>query len=211
MPTPPAAPGLVWVAAPPDPAGVVLVLHGGQVSSSHPVGRTDLAPARMIPIARRIASAGQGRLAVVRVRNRVRGWNGSSADPLADARHALGIVRDRWGGIPVGVVGHSMGGRVALRLAEDPGVALVVGLAPWIDRSDAPLGRPGLPVLLMHGRADVVTSPRATRRYAESLLARGVRVQLDLVALSLHAMTPWSGYWHERVATFVAEGLRAPD
>ncbi len=202
---PPLAPHLTWTAVPEAPAGAVLLLPGGTVASTTPVGRGNLPAARMIPFARGIAHAGRGRLAVARLRYRVRGWNGAAADPLVDARSALVQIRERWPGIPIVLVGHSMGGRVALHLADAPGVRGIVLLAPWIDRRDEPRGGPGLRALLMHGSADVITSPAATAAYAALLERRGVDVTLDLVAGSLHAMVPRAGYWYRRVAGFVTD------
>ncbi len=69
------------------------------------------------------------------------------------------------------VVGHSMGGRVALHLSTEPDVVGVAALAPWVE-SDVRQPRPGVAVLLMHGSSDHVTDPRRTdvlaRRYADS-------------------------------------------
>lgn len=202
---PRAAPHLTWDAAPEAPAAVVLLLPGGMVASTAPMGRFNLAAARMIPFAWRIARAGRGRLAVARLRYRVRGWNGDDADPLVDARRALEEIRGRWHGIPIILVGHSMGGRIALRLADAPGITAAVALAPWIDRSDEPRGGSGRSVLLMHGTADVITSPDATAAYAVLLRNRGVDVTLDLVRWSLHVMVPRAGHWYRRVVRFVIE------
>jgi len=70
---------------------------------------------------------------VVAVRNTTAGWN-SDADPppVRDAREALSVVRDRFAGLPIVVVGHSMGARVAIRVADAAGVVGVVGLTPWV-------------------------------------------------------------------------------
>ena len=63
-----------------------------------------------------------------------RGWNGGTTrGPVPDARWALDQVRAAYGDVPVVLVGHSMGARVASRVADDPNVRGVVGLAPWFD------------------------------------------------------------------------------
>src|SRR4051794_19356475 len=105
-------PRLIDVRVPDRPRGVVLVLHGGASRRANMrVSPTQLSVLRMIPIARRIARAGQGELAVFRLLNSVRGW-GTSHTPVHDARWALEQIADRFAErLPVCVVGHSLGGR----------------------------------------------------------------------------------------------------
>ena len=68
------APKLIDVARPDRPAGAVLVLHGGASRRENMmVSPTQLSVLRMIPIARSIARAGRGRLAVFRLLNSRRG------------------------------------------------------------------------------------------------------------------------------------------
>ncbi len=58
------------------PAGVVIVLHGGAGRRrTMMVSPTQLSVLRMVPIARRIARARRGDLAVWRLLNTVRGWD----------------------------------------------------------------------------------------------------------------------------------------
>ena len=80
--------------------------------------------------------AGRDGLAVARLRYRVRGWNGADAAPVADAHWALDQLTARFPGVPIALVGHSMGGRAALYAAGHPAVRAVVGLAPWIEPGD---------------------------------------------------------------------------
>ena len=98
---------------------------------------------------------------VSRLKNRVRGWNGSRQDPVHDARWALDRIRRVLPGCPVVLVGHSMGGRVALHLSSEPGIAGIAALAPWVE-SDARPPPPRTPVLLVHGTSDRITDPRRT-------------------------------------------------
>ncbi|MGR4852480.1 alpha/beta fold hydrolase [Streptomyces sp. LARHCF252] len=58
---------------------------------------------------------------------RSRGGSGHARD----ARRALGELARRAGDVPVVLVGHSMGGRAALRAADAPQVRAVPALAPW--------------------------------------------------------------------------------
>src|SRR5579859_448693 len=103
--------------------GVVLLLHGGRVDSRSSVRRGNLTVVRMRMFAPAILGAsGDAGIAVAVLRNRYRGWNGPDADPVSDALWALGEIERRFGKVPVVIVGHSMGGRAALRVAGEPSV-----------------------------------------------------------------------------------------
>src|SRR6478735_4757255 len=105
-------PKLIDVRVPKQPTGVVLVLHGGAARrESAMVSPTQLSVLRMIPIARRLAHAGRGRLAVFRLLNSRRGWDAHHT-PVHDARWALEEIAGRLGHrLPTALVGHSLGGR----------------------------------------------------------------------------------------------------
>ncbi|MBU2664275.1 lysophospholipase [Actinoplanes bogorensis] len=173
---------------------VVLVLHGGRVTGTGAAPR-GLAWARMLPFAR--AGYGDG-VAGWLLRNRVRGWNGAAEDPVRDARWALAEARRRHPGAPVVLVGHSMGGRVALRLAADPDVAGVCALAPWIENGD-PAVR-GKAVLIAHGQRDRITDPAASAAYAARIGATYVPIAHDG-----HAMLRRPLLWQRLVTGFVAD------
>jgi alpha-beta hydrolase superfamily lysophospholipase len=85
----------------------------------------------MVPVARHLHRAGRKHgLAVWSLRNSVRGWNGPDKSPLQDARWALRQIEGQHPGVPVFLVGHSMGGLTAVLAAEHPRVEAVVALAP---------------------------------------------------------------------------------
>jgi alpha-beta hydrolase superfamily lysophospholipase len=194
---------------PDDPLGVVLVLHGGAERGRMPVAWWRLPVLRMAPFATVITRRARDDLAVLRLKNRVRGWNGSRQDPVHDARWALDRIRRTLPGVPIVLVGHSMGGRVALRLCGEPGVAGVVALAPWVE-SDVRQPRPGIPVLLVHGSADRITDPRRTAILAKRLSDNGVDVTHVVVEGGNHAMLRDPARWHDTVADFVSDVLLAP-
>ena len=126
-------PFLTAYAPPQAVRAFALVLPGGKADSYEPADAGQLAAARMRPFARSLARAGADRgLSVSILRYRYRGWNGTAASPTVDARWALEEVRRAHGEVPVVLVGHSMGGRTSLRVADDPSVVGVVALAPWI-------------------------------------------------------------------------------
>ncbi len=177
---------IIQVALPPDPEGLVLVLHGGAARrDAMMVSPAQLSVLRMIPIARRISRAGSGRLAVFRLLNSHRGWN-SRRTPVQDVDWALGQLRGRLGPLPIGLVGHSLGGRAALLSAGQPGVASVVALAPWVyptDFADAT----GRQVLIVHGSSDRVASPQRSATVARAMGDRAA-VGYVLIDGGRHAM-----------------------
>lgn len=194
----------------PDPEAVVLVLHGGREASTEPVSAYQLSVLRLIPFARRISAHGGSRVAVARLRYRQRGWNaepGQPPAPVADAQWALQELRDRFGNLPFGVVGHSMGGRTALRVAGEPQLRAVVGLAPWLPPGEPIAQLTGRQVLLVHGTADRMTDPRGTAAFATRLEQEQVPVTLVRIEGGRHAMLRRPRLWHELAAQFVLNSL----
>lgn len=192
----------------PDSAeAVVLVLHGGGEAGYGPVEWLRGPVLRMWPFARAIERRADGRLAVLRLKNRYHGWNGADQTPLVDARWALAQIRQRYAGLPVALVGHSMGGRVALHLADAPEVSTVVGLAPWVVGGDPVHGRAGQRILLMHGAQDRVTDPRRSKALAERLGTAGADVTWRPVEGEGHAMLRHPLTWHREVADFLTRSL----
>lgn len=192
---------------PPHPRGVVLVLHGGAEKGRQRVGWQRLGVLRMLPFADVIERRAGDELAVVRLKNTVLGWNGDEASPLHDARWALERIRAAYPGLPIALVGHSMGGRAALHLAGDPDVVAIAALAPWVARNENVYAGPGVRALLMHGSADVITSPRSTRWMARQLDAAGVDVTLIEVEGEVHGLLRHPRRWHRTVRDFVIAAL----
>ncbi len=199
------APRLLDTRSPRDPAAAVLVLHGG---ASRP-GRPEVSPAqlsvlRMVPIASRLARAGRGRLAVHRLLNSSRGWD-SAHTPVDDARWALGRVRERYGDLPVALVGHSLGGRAALLAGGADGVRSVVALNPWVyPDDDADLT--GRRVLVVHGTEDRVASLQRARAVVANLRRRA-DVELREVPGGKHAMLRHGRVFETAATTFVVQTL----
>lgn len=195
---------------PADPHGIVLVLHGGAEKSRVPVSWWGLPVLRMEPFARAITRRGGDDLAVVRLKYRVKGWNGTRQDPLHDVTWALKRIRFAFPGRPIALVGHSMGGRVALHLADQPDVAAVAALAPWIVGGVVASPRPGSRVLLMHGTNDRMTDPHRTELLAGRLRRDGVDVAHVRVDGETHPMLRHPSRWHDTVATFATGALLRP-
>ncbi|WP_369213199.1 alpha/beta fold hydrolase [Streptomyces flavofungini] len=185
---------------PPDvraPEAVVLVLHGGREHGESAPRAWNLAGLRMRPFVRRIKRAYAPRgVAVAQVRYRCRGWNGARADAARDAREALDQLAPRIGDAPVVLVGHSMGGRAALRVADHPSVRAVVGLAPWCPKGEPVTQLRDRDVVLLHGDLDRTTDPAASADYAARAVAAGARAGLLLMSGGDHAMLRRAGAWH---------------
>lgn len=199
-------PDLQWFRRPDEASAVILVLHGGTQRNREPVTRYGLPVLRLIPFAWSLTRARRD-TAVVLLRYAVRGWNGPEAHPVADARWALAQIAKRYPGRPVAVVGHSMGGRTALHVMDDPAVDVVATLAAWVERRDPVHGRPGQSVYLGHGAADRITSPVGSKVMASRLRSKGVDVTLEIVDGENHALLRKARWWHQRVSAYVMDRL----
>ena len=149
---------------------------------------------------------------------------------MPDARWALDRIAQRFGHLPVGLIGHSMGGRVALRVADHVGrhsgerhggerhggerhgggVRSVAALAPWLPPGESIPPLDDRALLLAHGTADRVTDPRETVELAEKLAADGVAVELVEFPGARHSMLFPASPWHDLVAKFMVRTLLAP-
>ncbi|GAA2358470.1 alpha/beta hydrolase [Saccharopolyspora halophila] len=192
-----------------ETGAVVLVLHGGRAQSTDPVRPAQLAYRRMLPFARAAhrAVAVEG-AAVWLLCNRVRGWNEPALDAVVDASWALREVERRHPGAGVVLVGHSMGGRAALRLAGSGPVRAVCALAPWTEPRDPVAQLAGRQVLLLHGDRDRVTSAPASAEYARRAARAGAEVEHVVLPGTGHAMLRHAAEWHARTRDFVTAGVR---
>ncbi|MEO6143001.1 MAG: alpha/beta fold hydrolase [Dermatophilaceae bacterium] len=198
---------------------VVLLLHGGTPDSFVPVRALDPAVLRMLPFGRSVVRAGGERIALATLRYAVRGWNGAQESPLPDTRWALDRIGERFGDLPIGLVGHSMGGRVALRVADHVSgsgsgngrgvVRSVAALAPWLPNGESAPSLDHQKLLLAHGTADRTTDPTRTFELASKLAADGIDVELVKFPGGRHSMLFPAGPWHDLVAGFMARTLLA--
>ena len=198
-----------------DLHGVVLLLHGGAATSHEPVRRGNLAALRMTRFAPAFRTRHRGenpQVAVALLRNRMRGWNAEPdqgplvPDPVADALWALERIDQRLGPVPIVVVGHSLGGRTALRVAGHPSVRGVAALAPWLPPGEPIDQLADRDVLIAHGTRDRVTSLDASLAYAREAIAVARSVQTRQFPGG-HAMLRRAGRWHRLVYRFALDSL----
>jgi alpha-beta hydrolase superfamily lysophospholipase len=196
---------LVTSTPPDDPRGVVLMLHGGAEHGHQQVDARSLAYRRtrwmFASISDRLAGGGA---VVAMLRFTIKGWNSGHAavpPPVEDTRAALAELRESYDGLPIVLLGHSMGGRAAVRAADDPGVVGVVGLAPWLPADEPVAALAGRHLIAVHGTRDRITSPRATERYVDR--AAGVAASARLVELPGlgHYMLRGRDRWNDAATT----------
>ncbi|RJQ78775.1 alpha/beta fold hydrolase [Pseudonocardiaceae bacterium YIM PH 21723] len=194
------------------PAGpvsaVALVLHGGSSRSHRRVRWSSLAHLRMLPFARDLsAHYGEAGLAVWVLRYRYRGWNAPELPGVADARWALREIAREHPGAPVAIIGHSMGGRVGLRVADEPNVVSICGLAPWIEPGEPYKQLRDRTVLIAHGDREHMTDPAMSFQYAVDARTVTERICRFDVFGSGHAMLRRAADWTALVTRFVAGSL----
>lgn len=177
--------------------GLILVLHGGKAHDTGVPKRTALSMLRLKPFHRDLATAGREHgIASWLLHYRMPGWNGESMDPVQDARWALNEVRRRHGDVPVVLVGHSMGGRTALRVADDPSVRGICALAPWLPEGEPMPDITGRTLVFAHGDRDRWTDPAGSYLYALRAKATTPDVARFTLAGVGHAMLRRSPEWH---------------
>ncbi len=198
------------------PRGLVLMLHGGRADGSTEVDDSSASWRRsrwmMDHVGGRLTRGGSG---VWLLRYGVRGWNGrvaSPPSPVADARWALAEVRRVHGDVPVVLLGHSMGGRTAVAVADDPNVVGVVALAPWLPRGEPVDHLAGRRLAVAHGRSDRITSFRQSRAFCARAEAVTTATEFRSMGRVGHYMfrhvTDWNRFAVSRSLTQL--GVRLP-
>ncbi|AZI59630.1 alpha/beta fold hydrolase [Nakamurella antarctica] len=171
-----------------------------------PVSGRNLAVLRLRPVASAIRRAGRRAgtpLAVYRLQLAVRGWNGDGAGAISDGRWALAQIKAQYPGVPVILVGHSMGGRTAMRLTDDPAIVGMVGLAPWLESGDPIVAPAGFPLRVLHGSNDRIVPERNTLPYVARAVAAGVLVDRTVLSGTAHGMLRKWFTWHRLTAEAV--------
>ena len=186
---------------------VALFCHGGTIASIEPPRERALSLVRMRAIEQFVADStiGQG-LSTYLLRYRVAGWNGIAADAYADVRWSLDRIRAEHGTeVPIVLVGHSRGGRAALRAGGDKQVSAVCALAPWTPPGE-PVGHlRGQTVAILHGRGDRWVPASMSAEFAGRAQAAGAQVARFTVAGG-HSMLRRAHLWHTFVRDVVVAG-----
>jgi predicted alpha/beta-hydrolase family hydrolase len=177
----------------------VLVLHGGREHGTMPTSPFQLSYLRMLDMYAGLRRQSLS-CAVYLLRYRLRGWNPhhGAPDPVSDARWALDQLTGRHPGVPIALLGHSMGARTAFTVAADPQVVGVCALAPWLPQYEPlPPVRPDARYVIAHGTSDRMTSPALSKLYAQRLRAAGGRVARFEFAGGKHALLDQPALWHQ--------------
>lgn len=186
---------------------VAVLMHGSTLGFTSLPAWMAPAPWRMQLFAAGIDRRSGSRIAVLRLRYPDRDLRSQFRGALRDTAAALAHIQQIAPRARIGLVGHSNGGRVALRLSADARIHAVAALAPWLLPSDRIKPRRGTPLLLMHGSLDFVTSPRLTAELAARLRHGGADVDYESVSGDNHFLLAQAAYWHSRVADFMTRHL----
>jgi alpha-beta hydrolase superfamily lysophospholipase len=141
---------------------------------------------------------GHPSLAFLELRYRVKSWRQLELC-IEDARAGIDVAREA-GATEVALLGFSMGGAVAVHVADDPAVSTVIALAPWLypELDVAPLD--GRRFAVLHGSLDRSlpgvpgVRPELSLRGYERALARGVDASRYVIPGAIHPIAlraPW--------------------
>lgn len=199
------------LAGPAQPSSVVLLLHGGDDSDDrHRV------PWWWPPVLRTILFAPKLHrtnpdTAIYQLWNSATGWCGGGP-PVRDARWALAQLRGQHPDWPIALIGHSMGGRVGVRILTEPDVVGFVGLAPWLPRDEPIPDLTGRQLLLLNGAADRTIPIGDTRRWAERAERAAAPGSVEFTAIpgSRHAMLMHFTHWHRLAADQIHRLVAGP-
>ena len=203
----PRSPALEQQPAVGETRGIALFCHGGTASSIEPPKERALSLIRMRAIQSFVhGSAADRGIATALLRYRVAGWNGEAADAFQDVRWALGQLREQHGNdVPIVLVGHSMGGRAALRAGGEPSVTAVCALAPWTPPGEPVMHLGGQTVVILHGRADRWVPARLSAEFAVRARRAHARVARFTI-VGGHGMVRRAHRWHTFVRDVVVAG-----
>jgi dienelactone hydrolase len=190
-----------------ETSGIALFCHGGTVASIEPPRERALSLIRMRAFESFVhASAADRGIATALLRYRVAGWNGGAADAFQDVRWAIAQLRAEHGtDVPIVVVGHSMGGRAALRAGGEPSVTAVCALAPWTPPGEPVMHLRDQTVAILHGRSDRWVPTKLSADFAVRARRAGARVARFTIAGG-HSMVRRSHRWHTFARDVVLAG-----
>jgi dienelactone hydrolase len=187
--------------------GIALFCHGGTVSSLEPPKERALSLVRLRAFEHFVHAAAADRgIATALLRYRVAGWNGEAADAFQDVRWAIAQLREQHGtDVPIVLVGHSMGGRAALRAGGEPSVTAVCALAPWTPPGEPVMHLRDQTVAILHGRNDRWVPAKLSADYSVRARRAGARVARFTI-VGGHSMVRRSARWHAFARDVVLAG-----
>jgi predicted esterase len=193
----PRAPALDQRSARGETRGIALFCHGGTVASIEPPRARALSLVRMRAFEQFVHAGTADRgIATALLRYRYAGWNGEAADAFEDVRWAIEQLRTRHGtDVPIVLVGHSMGGRAALRAGGEPSVTAVCALAPWTPIDEPVMHLGGQTVAILHGLGDRWVPAGLSAGFAVRARRAHARVARFTIAGG-HGMVRRSQRWH---------------
>jgi dienelactone hydrolase len=187
--------------------GIALFCHGGTVASLEPPRERALSVARIKAIEQFVhGTAAERGIATALVRYRLAGWNGEAADAYQDVRWSLEHLREEHGrDVPIVLVGHSMGGRAALRAGGESQVTAVCALAPWTPPGEPVMHLRDQTVAILHGRGDRWVPPRLSAEFGVRARRAGARVARFTLPGG-HSMLRRAHHWHTFTRDVVLAG-----
>ncbi len=187
--------------------GVALFCHGGTAASVDPPRDRALSLVRMRAFEQYVRrDLGDRGVATALVRYRVAGWNGEAADAYQDVRFSIEELRADLGrDVPIVLVGHSMGGRAALKAAGDPQVTAVCALAPWTPPGEPVMQLRDQTVAILHGSGDRWVPARLSADFAVRARRAGARVA-RFTTPGGHSMLRRAHRWHAFARDIVLAG-----
>ena len=186
---------------------IALFCHGGTIASLEPPRERALSVARLRAFEQFVhATTAERGVGTAFVRYRLAGWNGEAADAYQDVRWSLERLREQHGrDVPIVLIGHSMGGRAALRAGGEPQVTAVCALAPWTPPGEPVMHLRDQTVAILHGRGDRWVPARLSAEFAVRARRSGARVARFTVAGG-HSMLRRAHRWHTFTRDVVLAG-----
>lgn len=186
---------------------VVVTLHGGPERGFRRTALWNAAYLRLLPFGQRIRELSEDRIAIAHLRHTQTGWNGGEATTLGQARLFLADLHRREPSLPIGLLGHSLGGRTALAAAGHSRVTSVAALAPWVTEHDDVERLVDTDVLVVQGDRDRVCPKPETDAFVTRLREAGGTVDYEVLEGCGHSMYRRAREWHDLAARHLVRTL----